>query len=169
MKTFLTATALSLSLAGMALAQTAPATDPAQPVTPEVVPTPEVAPEAQTETMPEAPAETMPEAQATTPDAAAPAAPATDLAVLTEAELVGTRVHGIDGADLGEVSAVTVDGVGKVTGVVVDVGGFLGIGEKPVALSADQITVTTPPEGGKIILSVSMTEDQLKALPEHQG
>ncbi len=167
MKTLLTATALSLGLASLAMAQTTTAPEETAPATPEA--TTPVTPET---TMPDSTAPATPDA--TAPDATAPAATpdaTTSGAVIgmSEAELVGKRVHGADGSDLGEVSAVTLDGSGQVSGVVIDVGGFLGIGEKPVALSADKIQVITNPSDGSTTLSVSMTEEELKALPEHQG
>lgn len=153
MKTLLTATALSLGLASLAMAQTTTAPDATAPVTPET-------------TMPDSTAPATPEATAPTtmPDATGAGA----VIGMSESELVGKRVHGSDGADLGEVSAVMLDGSGKVSGVVIDVGGFLGIGEKPVALSADKLQVITDPSDGATTLSVAMTEDELKALPEYK-
>lgn len=158
MKTLLTSTALLLGLSVAAAAQTATDT-PVMPATPE-------APAMQPETS----ATPMPGATAEVPAETAPAAgQMTTLATLTGEELIGTRVQGAQGEDVGEVSDVTLDASGAVASVVIDVGGFLGIGEKPVALGADDVTVTPDADGKGHVLKVSMTEDQLKALPEHQG
>ena len=102
--------------------------------------------------------------------AADPAADApVDFAVMTAEDLVGKRVFGPDDKDLGEISAVALGADGKITGAVVDVGGFLGIGEKSVALSADMLRLAPDADGDGSVLRVSASEDQLKALPAHEG
>lgn len=102
--------------------------------------------------------------------AADPAADApVDFAVMTAEDLVGKRVYGPDDKDLGEISAVALGTDGKISGAVVDVGGFLGIGEKSVALSADMLRLAPDADGEGSVLRVSATEDQLKALPAHEG
>ena len=52
------------------------------------------------------------------------------------------------------------------TQVVVDVGGFLGIGAKPVSLRLDQLDVMR--DGNGIVHAVTqLTRDQVERLPEH--
>ncbi|MBL8563309.1 MAG: PRC-barrel domain-containing protein [Gemmobacter sp.] len=105
-----------------------------------------------------------------TETAADPAADApVDFAVMTAEDLVGKRVYGPGNEDVGEVSAVALGTDGKITGAVVDVGGFLGIGEKSVALSADMLRLAPDADGERSVLRVSATEAQLKALPAHEG
>jgi PRC-barrel domain len=53
---------------------------------------------------------------------------------LTEANLLDAVVYGIDDEKIGTVAHV--HGMGAATQVIVDVGGFLGIGAKPVSLYA---------------------------------
>ncbi len=48
---------------------------------------------------------------------------------------------------------------------VVDVGGFLGLGAKPVALAVSSLNFMRD-ENGKIHATTAMTKDQLKDLPE---
>jgi len=50
-------------------------------------------------------------------------------------ELIGMTVSGANNETVGEVSDVLVDKGGKINAFVIDVGGFLGINEKPVAVS----------------------------------
>ncbi len=88
-----------------------------------------------------------------------------DFAVMTDADLIGQRVYGPNEEDVGEVSAVVLDAEGKITGAVVDVGGFLGMGEKPVALSADQLMLVADADGDGHHLRVNATQAQLEALP----
>ncbi|RID92105.1 PRC-barrel domain containing protein [Gemmobacter lutimaris] len=146
----------------------APAGDRAE-VTADPVATP-VAPMAtDTTTAPAAPAETMAEAPATGAADAAVMGEPVDFTGVTEADLVGKRVYGPGDEHVGEVSAVTLDGNGAVQSVVVDVGGFLGIGEKSVSLTADMLRIAPDADGDGTVLHVSATEDQLKALPEAAG
>lgn len=49
-------------------------------------------------------------------------------------KLVGVDVYGSDNAKIGDVSEVLIDGSGNAQAVVIGVGGFLGIGEKSVAV-----------------------------------
>lgn len=74
--------------------------------------------------------------------------------------LVGKDVVNAKGEKIGEVDSI--DG----NMVIVGVGGFLGIGEHDVALSADQITRTGTGKNAK--LKVNLTKDRLKAMPEYK-
>ena len=92
-----------------------------------------------------------------------------DYALMTESDLVGTRVYGPNDEDVGEISAVTLGEDGKINAAVIDVGGFIGIGEKPVALGADALTMTPAADGGEAVLRINMTQEQLESLPTHEG
>jgi hypothetical protein len=94
----------------------------------------------------------------------------------TFSKFKGTDVLGPDNAHIGDVEDVLFDKSGNVQAVIVGVGGFLGIGEKNVALdmSAFQVvpsntgssTNATPSnDPNDIKLKVSWTKDQLKAAP----
>jgi putative membrane protein len=54
-------------------------------------------------------------------------------------DLIGTDVRGGNNEDIGEVGDVLIDRNGQVRAVVIDVGGFLGIGETPVAIPMQQV------------------------------
>ncbi|MGE4219334.1 MAG: PRC-barrel domain-containing protein [Alphaproteobacteria bacterium] len=82
---------------------------------------------------------------------------------LTAEDLIGTDIVDRSGKDVGEISDLLVDSQGNVNHVLVDVGGFLGIGARTVALDLRQLT---PEQGAGDALVTSMTEAQLKALPE---
>ncbi|MFC3085876.1 PRC-barrel domain-containing protein [Tabrizicola soli] len=53
------------------------------------------------------------------------------------------------------------------TKVVIDVGGFLGIGTKPVAVGLDQLDLMRD-ENGKVHGVSNWTKDELRDLPEHK-
>lgn len=83
---------------------------------------------------------------------------------LDEANLLNAVVYGIDDEKIGTVSHV--HGIGPATQVIVDVGGFLGIGAKPVALTISQLNFMRD-DDGDVHATTSWTKDQIKAMPEH--
>lgn len=97
-------------------------------------------------------------------DGAVAAGTSVDFAVMTQEELIGKRVYGKADEDIGEISAVGVGADGKIDSVIVDVGGFLGMGEKKVALTADKLMVMKEANGDDTYLHVNATEDELKAM-----
>jgi sporulation protein YlmC with PRC-barrel domain len=54
-------------------------------------------------------------------------------------QLMGIDVYGADNQKIGDIDEVLVDRQGKIHGFVVGVGGFLGIGQKDVAIPFDQV------------------------------
>lgn len=78
--------------------------------------------------------------------------------------LIGRNIQNAQNETIGEIDAVMVDRSGKVQSVVVGVGGFLGLGERHVAINWDALSVA--PNGDRVTLN--MTKDQLKALPEYR-
>jgi subtilisin family serine protease len=108
-----------------------------------------------------------------TDDTAAVADPAggmmpADMATLTSEKLTGASVRGSADEDIGEVSDVVLEG-DQVTGIVVDVGGFLGIGEKPVVLAPEMIEVWQDADGSMYEVKVKATREELEALPAHNA
>jgi len=75
-------------------------------------------------------------------------------------KIVGADVYSTAGEKLGDVNDLIIDGSGKITGVVVGVGGFLGVGEKNVALAWDAVTVGSD-DKGKPRFSVHVTRKTL--------
>jgi hypothetical protein len=88
---------------------------------------------------------------------------------LNSSELVpsvieGATIYGADDHKVGSVSHM--HGTGPGSQVVIDVGGFLGIGAKPVAVSANELEFMRD-EDGDVHAVTSWTKDQLKEMPEH--
>lgn len=83
---------------------------------------------------------------------------------LTAPLIQGATIYGPDDAKIGTVSHV--HGAGSSAQVVVDVGGFLGIGAKPVAVPAGDLDFMRD-ENGNIHALTNWTKDQLKNMPEH--
>ncbi len=87
-----------------------------------------------------------------------------DLAAMAETDLVGKRVYGPNDEDVGEISAVSLDADGKIAGAVVDVGGFLGMGEKKVALTSEMLMLVTDADGDEQRFVVNATQAELEAM-----
>ena len=92
-----------------------------------------------------------------------------DLSAMTETDLIGKRVVGINDEDVGEISAVAIGADGRIEGAVVDVGGFLGIGEKRVSLGSETLGIVRNADGTVDHFRVTMTQDQLETLPTFEG
>src|SRR5712672_131695 len=75
--------------------------------------------------------------------------------------LVSAKIIDLSGNSIGSVDDVTLDAMGKPISLKVDVGGFLGIGEKDVALDATALKF----DPAKKVLITSMTKAELMALP----
>ncbi|WP_128514572.1 PRC-barrel domain-containing protein [Tabrizicola thermarum] len=89
------------------------------------------------------------------------------LDALTAETLTGADVRDATDASIAEVADLVLSPEGRVTGVVLDVGGFLGMGVKTVALPMDRLTVART-EGGAVRVWVDMTKEELEALPDYK-
>jgi hypothetical protein len=84
---------------------------------------------------------------------------------ITPTVIEGATIYGADDHKVGSVSHM--HGIGADSKVVIDVGGFLGLGAKPVSVPADQLDFMRD-ESGDVHAVTSWTKEQLKAMPEHQ-
>lgn len=57
----------------------------------------------------------------------------------------------------------------SITQVIIDVGGFLGLGAKPVALNIDDLRIMRQDGGDELRVHIDMTREQLEQLPQHEG
>ncbi|MFL5132390.1 MAG: PRC-barrel domain-containing protein [Microvirga sp.] len=84
--------------------------------------------------------------------------------------LRGTRVYGANNENIGEINDVLINRSGQVVAVIIGVGGFLGIGEKDVAVPMSMLlfqpgaAAANPPEAG----STASTLKQSPAAPNAQ-
>ncbi|SMF80784.1 Sporulation protein YlmC, PRC-barrel domain family [Azospirillum oryzae] len=78
-------------------------------------------------------------------------------------ELIGKNVYGRDNNKIGEVDDVILDADGKAKQLVVSSGGFLGIGEKQVAV--DYSAANWDSQNNRLNLA-GMSRDDVKAMPE---
>ena len=70
---------------------------------------------------------------------------------------------------IGDVSDLVMSSDGQVSQAVIDVGGFLGIGTKRVALPISDIDIMQANGSGEIRVYVPHTKEQLQAMPDYQS
>lgn len=78
-------------------------------------------------------------------------------------ELIGKNVYGRDNNKIGEIEDVILDANGKAKQLVISSGGFLGIGEKQVAV--DYSAANWDSQNNRLNLA-GMSRDDVKAMPE---
>ena len=96
-------------------------------------------------------------------------ATADEVAALTAEDLEGSYVYGANDETVGEIGALVMGDNGEVGQVVINVGGFLGIGEKPVAVTCDELQIMKNAEGDDFRIYIDSSEEALEAQPEYQG
>ncbi|MGJ8616019.1 MAG: PRC-barrel domain-containing protein [Sulfitobacter sp.] len=87
---------------------------------------------------------------------------------MTADDLEGARIYGSNDEDVGEIETLIVDDSGKITDVLADIGGFLGMGEHTVKLSFEELQLLRNEDGSDVRIYVDSTEEQLEKLPEHE-
>jgi hypothetical protein len=85
---------------------------------------------------------------------------------ITAKDLEGTTVYGADDAKVGDIGDAVLTPDGQVDAVIIDVGGFLGIGSKPVAVGMDTFRVMADKDGRKYLYT-EFTRKQLEAQPAY--
>jgi sporulation protein YlmC with PRC-barrel domain len=88
---------------------------------------------------------------------------------LTSESLTGATVYGRDDQSIGEVSDLVLTDDGQVQSAIVDVGGFLGMGEKPVQLDLTDLDIVREVDGDEVRIYIAMTREQVEALPNYEG
>ena len=89
---------------------------------------------------------------------------ANDQRFVTVTDWYKQNVYDPNDNKIGEVMDVLIDKSGKVTSLIVGVGGFLGAGEKEVAVPFDAVHVTNK-DNNKWYLVMNTTKDDLKSAP----
>lgn len=90
------------------------------------------------------------------------------LGAFTAEELIDSTVIGVDGEQIAEVSDLVLGANNEVTDVLVNVGGFLGIGQKVVALDVNSLQVTQD-ESGDTMIVTNLTEEQLENMASFEA
>lgn len=88
---------------------------------------------------------------------------------LTTEDLTGARVYGADDEDVGEVSELLLTDDGKLDRAVIDVGGFLGMGEHSIAVTFDELRIVRSEDGSDLRVYIDSTQEALENQPEYEG
>ena len=124
-------------------------------------------------------AQTQTTPPATTPPAATVERPATDskpvfytqqTGEMRASDLIGATVRNAANENIGEIDELVMSPDGKIHAAVVGVGGFLGIGERKVALDYSSLRIerdsSAMTQSGSFIVRVNTTKDALSNAPE---
>jgi PRC-barrel domain len=84
---------------------------------------------------------------------------------LRASKLIGTTVRNNANESIGGINEVVLGKDGKVAAVVIGVGGFLGMGEREVAVAFESLRLAQD-ENNRTVVSLDATKDSLKAAPE---
>ncbi|MEJ6395981.1 PRC-barrel domain-containing protein [Gymnodinialimonas sp. 2305UL16-5] len=86
---------------------------------------------------------------------------------LTSEMLTGARVYGSGDEDVGEVGSLLLSDDGTIDQLIIDVGGFLGIGEHEVAVTLDELTILQ--SEGDVRVYIDATQETLEQQPAYDG
>ena len=82
---------------------------------------------------------------------------------MSVARIKGMDVHTADGRKVGDVGDVLADGNGRIVGLHVNAGGFLGMGARHVIMPIGQVRM----QGDRLI--TNMSREQIENLPAYVG
>jgi sporulation protein YlmC with PRC-barrel domain len=80
-------------------------------------------------------------------------------------ELIGTSVVNTNNETIGDINDLVTDQGGKITGILIGAGGFLGIGEKDVAVRFEDLKIARE-EDNDLSIMTNLTKDQLASAPD---
>lgn len=73
-----------------------------------------------------------------------------------------------DDEDIGTITDLVIDEDGQINAVIVGVGGFLGMGEKDVAIEWDSLELTKDEDGDDYVIRVNASQDALEEAEEYE-
>ncbi|MDM7482558.1 MAG: PRC-barrel domain-containing protein [Halomonas sp.] len=84
--------------------------------------------------------------------------------------LIGNNVKSTveEDEDIGTISDLVIDEDGQIQAVVMGIGGFLGMGEKDVAVEWDSLELTKDDDGDDYVIRVNASQDALEAAEEYE-
>jgi len=83
-------------------------------------------------------------------------------------QFIGHPISNDAGETVGNINDLLFDKGGRIVNVVIGVGGFLGIGEKNVAMPYTALSITAD-ANGKRVLKLAVSKEQLMAAPDFKA
>jgi hypothetical protein len=99
------------------------------------------------------------------PDSASPSV--TILETQEAQSILGRDVRSLADEDMGRIVDILVDGEGGVRAAIIDFGGFLGVGNRKIAVEWKALHFV-PAAGKRYGVVLELTRDQVKAAPEYK-
>lgn len=87
------------------------------------------------------------------------------MGTVSASELLNKSVKNATNDTVGDINDLQIDDNGKIAAVIIGVGGFLGLGEKDVALPYEQLAFTRDGDGG-LVITANVTKESLQAAPK---
>ena len=81
--------------------------------------------------------------------------------------ILGRDVRSLTDEDMGRIVDILVDGEGGVRAAIIDFGGFLGVGNRKIAVDWKALHFV-PAAGKRYSVVLELTRDQVKAAPEYK-
>jgi sporulation protein YlmC with PRC-barrel domain len=85
---------------------------------------------------------------------------------MLSSDVVGLDIYNNRNDDIGKVQEIAFDASKKVTGYILSVAGFLGMGTRHVAVNPDALLVSYDAQNKVWKATMNATKDQLKSAPE---
>ena len=96
------------------------------------------------------------------------ASPSVTILETQEAQsILGRDVRSLADEDMGRIVDILVDGEGGVRAAIIDFGGFLGVGNRKIAVEWKALHFV-PAAGKRYGVVLELTRDQVKAAPEYK-
>ena len=100
------------------------------------------------------------------PPAAQDSSTQTMTSQISASALLNESVLNANNESIGDINDILLEQSGKVASVIVGVGGFLGLGEKNVALNFDQLKFNN--NGNDLVVMSDATKETLQAAPAYE-
>ncbi len=91
---------------------------------------------------------------------------AADIGQISADDLIGSEVYSANDENIGSINDVLLTQEGQVDAIVVDVGGFLGMGAQEVALGMDELELMSDADGNWYVYT-PYTQEQLEGAPQY--
>lgn len=89
-----------------------------------------------------------------------------DISTVSADNLLGTTVYSVDDENVGSVADVLISEDGMIDAVVLDIGGFLGMGTKPVAIAFEDLLLRRD-ENNTLYVYTGFSRAQLEGAPDY--
>jgi len=91
-----------------------------------------------------------------------------EVAAASTEMLMGKSVYDVNDNDVGTVTDMILDGEGAIKNVVIDFGGFLGMGKSQASIGFDELTILSTEGHSEVRLYVDATKEQIQELPRYR-